>query len=90
MIEQQGGGDSASKGGEVRCNVVNRSDEPLIDDVGDGDKETTRECHGQQETYHGRILAEAASVQQSSELREAPRVLSDQSDCLHLPLIDLT
>jgi hypothetical protein len=60
MTEQGGGGDSASEGGDVRCDVIDRSDKSLVYDVGDSNEESASECHGQEETHHGRSLAEAS------------------------------
>jgi hypothetical protein len=61
MIEEQGGGNGACEGSEVRGNVVDRGDEPLVYDVGDSDEETARKRHGQKQTHHRR------SVKQSDE-----------------------
>ena len=52
MIEQHGGGNGASESGEIRGNVVDRGDEPLVHDVGDSYEETAREGHGQKQTHH--------------------------------------
>jgi hypothetical protein len=59
VTEQRGGSDGTSEGGEVRCDVIGRGDESSVHDVGDRNEETAREGHGQEETHHVRILAEA-------------------------------
>ena len=43
MTEQRRGGHSAPEGGEVGRDVVDRSDESLVDDVGYGHEEAARE-----------------------------------------------
>jgi hypothetical protein len=52
MTEQQGGPDSTSEGREIRHDVVNGGNEPLVQDMGDGNDDTARECHSQEETHH--------------------------------------
>jgi hypothetical protein len=56
VTEQQRGSDGASEGREVRCNVVDRGDKSLVQDVRDSDEETAREGHRQEKTDHGRSL----------------------------------
>jgi hypothetical protein len=61
VSQQQGGGDGAAEGDEVRGNVVDGGDEPLVEDVGDSNEETAREGHGQENAHHGRSLAQACA-----------------------------
>ena len=80
MTEQRGGSDGVSEGGEVRCDVVDRGDKSLVHDVRESNEATTCEGHGQEETHHGRSLAEVsrtpgrASSPELRDLGERPRV----------------
>ena len=47
MTKEHGGGDSASEGGEVRQDVVERGNESLVQDMGDRYHDTACERHGQ-------------------------------------------
>lgn len=53
MLEQRRGSDGARKGDQIRYDVVDRSDEAPVDDVGPGHHETTRERDGEEELDHG-------------------------------------
>jgi hypothetical protein len=57
MTEQQGSAYGTSERGQVRQDVVDRSDKPPVEDMRDSNEETTRECHGQQKTHHAPSLA---------------------------------
>jgi len=48
MAEQRRGSDGAYKGDQIRHDVVDRSDETPIDDVGAGHHEPTRERNGEE------------------------------------------
>jgi len=54
MAEQRRGSDGACKGDQIRHDVVDRSDETPIDDVGAGHHEPTRERNREEELDHGR------------------------------------
>lgn len=58
VAKQYGGPDGTSEGGEIRHDVIDGGDEPLVHDMGDSYEETTREGHGQEEAHHSRSLAE--------------------------------
>lgn len=53
MVEQRRGADRAREGDQVRHDVVDRSNEAPIDDVGAGHHESARERDREQELHHG-------------------------------------
>jgi hypothetical protein len=66
VTEQQRGSHGAAERGEIRYNVVDRSDKPLLQDVGDSNEETACEGDGQENTHHGRSLADAMTADRYS------------------------
>jgi hypothetical protein len=53
VTEQEGGPYCTSEGSEIRDDIVDGGDEPLINDMGDGNDDTTRKSHGQEDAHHG-------------------------------------
>lgn len=61
MAEQCRGSDGTCEGDQIRYDIVDRSDETSIDDVGPSHHEPTRERYGEEELDHGESLYCAAS-----------------------------